>query len=455
MTTLTLITLLVIAYGAFGSQGYGRALALGGATSAGAALAVGGIAVPTFYAVALGTAVALAFRLFGKGPAGPAVRLHLPPGATLLLAFLAWSTFVTFVSPLLFDGLPVLAPTGVPRKLIAGTLTSSNIAQIGYLALGVCVVVFIARSPTARPQLIGLAAGLTTLLSLWRYLHQEVGAPFPEGVFDNSPTLAFIETAPGGAERFRGILSEPSSLAGSSLVTISYMLPRAFETRGWHRAGTLFVAATAAYLGVISTSTTFVVAGVATATIATLTFTIGFLRRRASLSAIVGLVICASVIAAVWILPGVVHFVQTTVNEKVLSPSYNERSGADSTAYGIFLDTYGFGVGLGSSRASSFLADLLSITGIIGTLLFASTVLLLIHRSSAMRTCRPVFWALMTLLVAKLVAGPGLSDSSGILWMSLGLLSRAAHSVDVRTAFPATSLPAQSGQLAGEEALGQ
>ncbi len=430
MTTLTLVTLLVIAYGALGSGGYGRALALGGATAAGVAVSVGGIGVPTFYAVALGTAVALAVRLFGNGPAGPAGRLHLPPGATLLLAFLAWSTFVTFVSPLLFNGLPVLASGGGPRKLIAGTLTSSNIAQIGYLTLGLCVIVFIARSPSARPGLIGLAAGLTTLLSLWRYLHQEVGVPLTQGIFDNAPTLAFIETAPGGVARFRGILSEPSALAGTSLVTISYMFPRSFEVRGWHRAGTLFVASTALYLGVISTSTTFVVAGVTVVAIAALTFTFGFVRRRASLRAVVSVVVCVCAVAAIWVLPGVIHFIQTTVNDKVSSPSYSQRSGADSVSYGIFLDSYGFGVGLGSSRASSFLADLLSTTGIIGTLLFASAVMLLIRRSSAMRTCRPVFWALVTILVAKVIAGPDLSDTSGILWMSLGLLSQAALRAD-------------------------
>ena len=426
MSTLTFITLLVAAYGAFGPGDYGKALALGGATSAGVALTAGGLGVPTFYAVAVGTAVALVVRLFGNGPAGRAVRLHLPPGATLLLALLVWSTFVTCVAPLLFNGLPVLAATGVPRQLIAGTLISSNIAQLGYLALGVCVVIYIARSPTSGPTLIGLSAGLTTLLSLWRYLHQEVGVPFPLGVFDNSPTLAFIETAPGGVQRFRGILSEPSALAGSSLVTLSYMLPRAVEIRGWRRVGTLFVAAAAAYLGVISTSTTFVIAGLAMTAIAALTFGLGFLRRRASLSVVVGMVLCASVIAAAWILPSVIHFVQSTVNNKVSSPSYNQRSGADSDAYGIFLDTYGFGVGLGSSRASSFLADLLSTTGIIGTLLFGAAVLSLMRRTSGILACRPVFWTLATLLVSKLVAGPGLSDSSGILWISLGLLSQAA-----------------------------
>ncbi len=434
MTILTLITLLVIAYGALGSHGYGRALALGGATAAGVAVSVSGIGVPTFYAVAMGTVVALGFHMLGKGPAPAFSRQSLPPGSTLLLLFLAWSTLVTLLAPELFNGLNVLGPTG-PKHLIAAAFTSSNIAQVGYLVLGVCVVIFLARSPSVGPELIGLVVGATTLLSLWRYFHQISGVPFPNGLFDNSPTLAFIETAPGGLHRFRGILSEPAGLAGSSLVTLAYMLPRSFQVHGWRRAGVLFVVGSALYLGVISTSATFVVAGVAVVVVAALTFALGFLMRRTSLSALVSVVACALVIAGLWLLPIVAQFVQSTVNDKVLSPSYSQRSGADAVSYNIFLDTFGFGVGLGSNRSSSFLPGLLSTTGLIGTLLFSAAIVAVIHRSGSIRKYRPVIWALVTLLVAKVVAGPDLSDSSGVLWISLGLLSHAAQSTEAKQAF--------------------
>lgn len=426
MTTMTLITLVVVAFGALSARGYGRAMALGGVTAAGAAVVVGGTAVPTFYAVSIGAAVALGLRVLGNGQAPLLPRQRLPPGATLLLLFLAWSAFVTLVAPVLFDGMAVQVPGDGPKELHATVITSSNVAQLIYLGLGVCIVVFLARSPSAGPELIGLAAGAATLLSLWRYFHQEGGLPFPEGIFDNSPNLAFIETAPGDVQRFRGIFSEPAGLAASSLITIAYMVPRSFQLHGWRRAGALFVAGAALYLGSISTSGTFVVAAVAAALIAGLTFVFGFLQRRTSLSSVVGVVACALVIAAVWVLPIVAAFVESTVNEKVLSASFSQRSGADSESYNIFLDTFGFGVGLGANRASSFLPGLLSTTGIIGTMLFAAAILSLIRRSATVREYRPVIWALVTLLVAKVVAGPDLSDSSGILWISLGLLSHAA-----------------------------
>lgn len=428
MTTLTLSTVVVILYGVLGSRGYGRALALGGATGAGAAFVAGGTAVPTFYAVALGTAVALGLGLLPSRRAEQIGARRLPPGVPMLLMFLAWSALVTAVAPLFFDGMPVSLPVAgtSPNQLHAGVFTASNLAQTIYLVLGICVVVFLARSRFSGPELIGLAAGLTTVLSAWRYLNQNAGVPFPEGVFDNSPFFAYIETAPGGLARFRGILSEPSALAASSLITTAYMVSRAVQVHGRRRWGAVLVAAIAVYLGVISTSTTFVVASVVVAGIAAATFAVSFLLRRRSVTALVSVVACAAVILALWIIPIIAAFVEVSVNAKVSSSSFDERSGADTTSYGIFFDTFGSGVGLGANRASSLLPGLLSTTGLIGTLLFAAVVSNLVYRSSSVREYRPVIWALVTSLVLRAVAGPDLSDGSGILWMSLGLLSHAA-----------------------------
>ncbi|WP_375432492.1 hypothetical protein [uncultured Friedmanniella sp.] len=424
MSGLTIVTLLVVAYGVLGRGGYGRALALGGATAAGSAIVVSGTAIPTFYAAALGVVVALVLRLLGSGRTPSRVREPLPPATSLLVLFLGWSVVVTLVAPLLFDGLVTVTPGSTP--LIAGVVTNSNLAQIIYVFLGVCVVVFLARSPRAGPELIGLAAGACTLLSLWRYLHQLVGLPFPEGFFDNSPSFAYIQTAAGNIPRFRGILSEPSSLAGSSLVTMAYMLPRASALRGWRQLGALTVAGIACYLGIISTSATFVVAGIAAALILGGASLIGFLARRTSLSRVLSLVGCAAVIVGIWVLPVVAAFVESTINDKVASSSFTERSSANGDSVNIFLDTWGFGVGLGSARASSFIPTLLSATGIVGALLFTAAVVTLLYRGAALREYRPVLWALVTLLVVKIAAGPDLSDSTGVFWLSLGLLSRAA-----------------------------
>jgi hypothetical protein len=427
VTTLTLITLVVALYGLFNARGYGRALALGGATPTGAALVLSDtLVVPTFYAVALGTVVALFFPMLGRGPAPPLPRRHLPPGADLLLMFFLWSTFVTVAAPLLFNGLPVLLPGGKESTLIAGVVSGTNAAQLIYLALAVCIVVFLGRSPHTGPQLLGLAVGLTVMLSMWRFAYQNFGVPFPEGLLDNSPAFAYIDTAPGGAPRFRGILSEPASLAISCLVAIVYMLPRSFQARGWRRVGCLVVACSALFLGVISTSATFVVAGAIMAVIVALTFLFGFLIRRTSVGRLASVVACVLVIVAIWVLPFIATYVELTISDKVGSSSYSDRSDSDAVAYEALLNTFGLGAGVGASRASSFFPGLLSATGVIGTLLFAAMVTTLIRRSSALREYHPVIWALVSVLVVKIVSGPDLSDPSGVLWISLGLLSHGA-----------------------------
>jgi hypothetical protein len=426
VTSLSIVTALLIIYGAISRRGYGAALALGGATAAGAAVVVGATAVPTFYAISLGAVVALVLSMVGS-PFRSSTPAGGSPGVGLLIAFLVWSTLVTLVAPVIFQGTTVLAPGTGRRALAGGFFTSSNIAQVLYLILGVGVVAFLSRSSKAGPGLIGLAAGTTTLLSFWRYLHQYAGLPFPENFFDNSPSFAYIETAPQGVQRFRGILSEPAGLAVSCLVTIAYMLPRSTRLTGWRRSGALLVAAIAIFLGSVSTSATFVVAGGIVSFLALATFGLGFLSRRLRLSGLVTVVACGVVIGLVWVLPIIASFVEKTINQKVSSSSYNDRSFSDSTSYDLLLSTFGFGVGLGANRASSFLPGLLSTTGIVGTLLFTAAVVTLVSRGSRVSAYRPVVWALVTLLVVKLVSGPDLSDSSGILWISLGLLSRASR----------------------------
>ncbi|MGI3779291.1 MAG: hypothetical protein ACRYG2_00805, partial [Janthinobacterium lividum] len=398
-------------------------------------------AVPTFYAISLGAVVALVLSMVGSA-FRPSAPIEPSPAVGLLVAFLAWSTLVTLVAPVIFEGTTVLAPGTGRRALAAGFFTSSNIAQVLYLLLGVGVVAFLSRSTKAGPGLIGLAAGTTTVLSFWRYLHQYAGLPF----LDNSPAFADIETAPQGVQRFRGILSEPAGLAVSCLVTVAYMLPRSTRLTGWRRGGALLVGAIAIFLGSVSTSATFVVAGGIVTALALATFGLSFLSRRVRLSGLVGVLACGVVIGLVWLLPLIATFVETTINQKVSSSSYNDRSFSDTTSYDLLLSTFGFGVGLGANRASSFLPGLLSTTGIIGTLLFTAAVVTLLYRGSRVPAYRPVVWALVTLLVVKLVSGPDLSDSSGILWISLGLLSRASRQSTTSTTLDPSGITDPSRQ---------
>lgn len=428
MTALTFIMIAVVVYGALNSYGYGRALAIGGSTSAGAFLTLGSTSIPTFYVVAIGGIILMGLRSLVVPREHDLIPVRRIPGVPMLAVFLAWSALVTLVSPLIFNGAPVVSPTAT--HLIAGVITDSNVAQVVYLAIGIGVVVLLSRARFAGPEIIGLSLWLAIALSLWRFLHNNAGVPFPDGLFDNSPGFVYIETAVGGAVRFRGIFSEPSALAGTSIIAIAYGLSRAVHLPGLRKLVPLTLVGISIFLGLVSTSTTFLVAGVALIAIVGLTFGLGFLARRTRFSVGVTVLGCVLAIVAVWLLPAVGTFVSATLGEKVGTASYSERSGADTDSYQVFIDSWGIGVGLGAGRASSILPTLLSTTGLVGTLLFAGVILGVAARSFPSHRLRPVLWGLIALFVVKLIAGPDPFDPTGLLWMSLGVLGHGILAED-------------------------
>ena len=67
----------------------------------------------------------------------------------------------------------------------------------------------------------------------------------------------------------------------------------------------------------------------------------------------------------------ITRFFDHTVAKKLNSDSGIERSSWNRQAWNNFLDTYGLGTGLGSSRASSFVLVILSNLGVVGACLFS------------------------------------------------------------------------------------
>ncbi|RZU34090.1 hypothetical protein [Blastococcus saxobsidens] len=428
MTSLTLLTLAVVVFGMVNTRGYGRALALGASTPVGAAAVLGGTVVLTFYAVSIGAAVGLVVRLLTRSRRQERIPDPAAPGVYLLVAFTGWAVLVTLLAPYLFTGLEVLGPLGA-RRLDPGVLSQSNLAQTIYLVLGVCVVAFLSRSRWAGPEIIGTAVGIPVLLSLWAYLGT-LGLPFPIGFFDNAPNFAYIDTAAGGIDRFRGIFSEPSGLGGTCLVAIAYLWSRLSHVDGARRLGTLLVMVVAGYLGLISTSATFVVAGVAVLVIAGGVSIARLVLRRGPVTLLSFSLTWAAAVAALWYLPLLATLFNQVVDDKVVSDSFTVRSGADSYSFGLAWETLGVGVGIGSNRPSSFVATLLSTVGVVGTVLFVAVVATLVRRGYDFAEMRPVIWALVALLVTKAIAGPDLNDPNGLTWLCLGIL--AHHAVVAR-----------------------
>lgn len=436
MTVLGAALALIMVVLAVRRDAYPWALAVGGLTPAGVAVFAGGFPVPTFYAAALGVVVALTADAAARRrePGELALRrhgdAHCPParphsGLIVLWIFVAWSVAVTLAAPALFAGVEVLQ-NGKTRLLVPGLITKSNLAQVVYLVLSVSVVTYLAKVRSAGVRLVGLIVGGVTLLSFWRLLAQNTGLPFPESVFDNSPTLAYIETDVGGAPRFRGILSEPSALANMMLAMIAYGAARVRQVSGPGRWGLVALVAMAAWMGYVSTSGTFVSGLVLLTLLALVVMFLQTVLRRPAIP-VGGIAASLAAIAALpfAVTPMVAWFLGS-VRTKVDSTSYTDRVGSDVHAFGVLADTFGLGAGLGSERPSSFGAALLATVGLVGTVLFASGVILIIAGSVRDKGTRPALWVLATVLISKMISGPDLAATSGLLWIPLGVLAAAS-----------------------------
>lgn len=432
MTTLTFPALALTALALWRSSWWPLCLAVAGMAPAGVALIAGGIGLPLFYFVALFAAAIVALRLARLTASAP-LRITGIPGAITLVTFAIWSTVVTLTAPALFPGMAVLGSSPNNQTMLApGLMTSSNIAQVAYLWIAVAVVLLVASAPRAHPHVVGVTTVGIVGLSFWKYLADRVGVPFPVHIFDNNPVLIYIQTAPGGAERFRGTLSEPASLATYCLAAAAFTLAMVPRAAPLMKVALLAVFGVSIWLGIASTSTTFVVAGAMLCALAGCAYAVSLVGREGRLP--VAHVVAGLVMLVVGYVagPSLFQYVSDVVTAKSGSGSYVARSGVDDFSLGVAARSLGFGVGLGANRPSSFAVMLLSNVGILGALLFVVAVAVILRHALRCGGGSPTIWVLAAVLMARLVSGPDLADPSGLLYVSLGALAGLRPAPDER-----------------------
>lgn len=395
------------------------ALCLGAPASA--VVVVGGQSVAAFQVVLL-AATPLALWTWFRGKQEP----FSWPGAGLLVVFVAWCTFITVAGPVFFDGTDVLLPDGGIDEQVADPTPLefgvSNLAQVVYLGLSALLICLFAGYRRLSPHLLAPGLGVAMLLSLWRLGSEQGPLPFPTTFFDNSVGIDYIDGAPGGGYRLRGVFPEPSTLALYSIGTLAYVLAMVPRTRGWTRIGYLALAAAAGTNLFWARSGTALVAG---GTVLALALVVALVRAVRHGIAVMPVAFATCVAAAVALAASgrLLAYAGDLVGEKVVSSSYSNRTGADVFSLGLFLDSGGLGLGLGSNRPSSLWPMLLSCTGLVGTLLYAALILTLVVRTARLGPWRPVVWALVAVTVTKSVAGSTLSDP--LMMLSLGLCAHA------------------------------
>lgn len=388
-----------------------------------AAVVAGGTSLSPFYLLA-GLSILAVVNLIATPP--DFLERKPTPGRAALLGFAFYAAAITAAGPWLFAGESVLPPraglesVAFPAPL---TYTVSNAAQLLYLLLAVAVVLHLGHLHGLPRNLLTAGLALGTVLSSARWVADVAGLPWPTAVFDNSLTVSYIDSTFDGAYRLRGVFSEPSELATFTLMALAYFVSAAYRSAGRARLLNGVLAGLAVFNLAQSYSGTAVVALAVLAVLAVGPAVFrATTRLRITAVSYVGFV--AVLGALYWFGGDLLRLFSDLIDDKLGSTSYSTRSASDVFSLRLLGDTYGFGVGLGSNRSSSFATTLASCAGVVGFVLFAVAGIAVARRAWRVEAARPAVWALVALLIGKAVAAPDLSTPA--LWVALAVCANAA-----------------------------
>ncbi|MFZ0418042.1 MAG: hypothetical protein WAM04_08045 [Candidatus Sulfotelmatobacter sp.] len=393
--------------------------------------------IAPFYFVEIFVAVRLFLSVWRRGTLLPSHDIPARGIARALLAFLAWSFTTALVMPHLFAGMPVNLPRErVGMDIVLGSLPSlrwslSNLAQGIYLTLNVAAVLFAFEVIQTRAQVeklakaLGWAVGIVVVAGVLQQLAQLTGWSYPYGVLNNSPYNPFdihpLDHQIGSFVRISSTFAEPMN-SGSFLAAAACGLLASY-LRGRRGPGRLLALLAVVVVLFETASTT----GYIALTIMLCLLLVYFnplarrqFRRQPSFAkGWAAVTVPASCLTAVAILlvPSLSQAVFAMTVEKSEGMSFVSRVLADWDAWTLLVNTYGLGVGLGSSRPSSLIMTLLSTVGIVGTTLFAIVlyrVIKLFPGKWGPSVLQMSFWSLIGLLVAQAIGIPDINRP--VLW---------------------------------------
>lgn len=385
------------------------------------AITLAGVSVPAFFLVAL---VAGWFVFVDKGTwtlfgASRGMRVLLVAlGALVICAAVgAWAL------PQLFEGMGVLAPRlGLAAQAQSSTplvLSTSNLAQVAYLVLGVVVIVYFLRYGPAPARVMSLGFGIGTLLNSLVLLQVASGVGF--SIVSALGGEGFGTYLYNGSERLSGVFSEPSYMAVFCMAAASFFVVDMARVSGANKIFDLVMLALNSICVYFAYSGTAVltIGIVVAALVVVVVFRFVFMRVRVPWQAFVLSFIALP--ACIVIAPRIVRLASTLASDKASSASYDLRSFSDNVSWKLVAETLGAGVGLGSHRPSSFALMLLSNLGALGFGLFCVVLITVAYNAIKSGGYAAELWTLLTVLVAKTIAEPNLNQP--VMWMALGVLA--------------------------------
>lgn len=369
-----------------------------------------------------------------------------------LLAFLLYCMLSALLLPNFFAGFPVYAAReGIDTQVGNETplaFTISNIAQVIYLLLNATMVAAVLSTTSIQSAAIWRAfqfAGFFVLLfAVYEKISAISGLPFPEQLLHSNAFhyQGFDQTA-DGIKRISSTMSEPS-LAGTVLAAYFafYAVQCTFGGRFRFRSASMAIA----YLcgTALTTSSTGYLEVL-------LTFGLIALISLKSLARFM-VVAFIGVIVVIGAWTELYSVIDGVLLSKAESLSFAARLASDLHALYILIETYGFGVGLGSNRPSSFVTLLLSNVGLIGSFCFVAFLLTAVvpyFRNRRWLTPRQlgIVAALMVHGAGKVIASPDLN-----FWWFWVLITLVLWASPERALIPWSCSPVRSNNQAASGA---
>ncbi|MFS8110515.1 O-antigen ligase family protein [Rhizobium jaguaris] len=341
------------------------------------------------------------FLAYGEGPIFASLAPPGPGFCLLVLTVFGLTTAIFF--PRLFQG---MTQTMTVERTVGGRnfislvplkFSSNNITQTVYAVGG--LVCFAATSAFIRKggTPTNLINGMLVVASV------NLGFALADIITYFSHTeflLGFVRTAnyalltnaeKGGLKRISGTFPEASAFADFTLVL--FAMTASLWLSGVRSRATGIIAALLLVALILSTSATALVGlGLVLPVLCLQSFMASRHEPGAGRPVMIVAILAAMPLVILFVLiampdlsNGLHDFLDEMLFSKADSQSGRERFMWNAMAYQTFVDTNGFGAGLGSARASSFGLVLLSNLGVLGALIFALFVVLILKADTRPR----------------------------------------------------------------------
>jgi hypothetical protein len=394
-----------------------------------------------------------------------------------LIGFWKWGILSAFLFPVVFSGLPVIDPRVIGGDVAASFFlegassplhwTFENLGQAGYLTLNMITLLYVGSREgrvssgislrTLRAMII-----VVSLIAIIQSAAARTGWNVPYLYFEGGTAYAGASEFGGeGVRRVSSTFSEASTAGGFlAASTLGFL---AMRLSGGSTSIFLILLVIVGLL--LTTATTGYAAVVVGGTLLFLYFMRGSTRRRLSQRALmrsaVALVFSSAIVLGLLAIdPALRQAAMEMTLDKGDTVSFLARGAVDLYSVKLLYSTFGLGVGLGSSRPSSFAAAMVGNLGIVGTILFSSYIVRLFRQLFAASCGKDgasfalITWMLAGILISQVIALPDLSWPPlwALLILATGMLASqsapSSSSTKVGVVVPVKHSPSASPEPA-------